>query len=199
MIAALKHPFMSPEAYLEWEPLQDDRYEYIDGEVVAMTGGTKPHNRVAANLFTALDQHLDGRCEVYIADVKVQVTANGPYHYPDVVVSCDPRDRNTDQLICHPSLIAEVLSPSTEAIDRGQKFRRYRQAQSLQEYLLIQSDQKGLDCFRKTATGLWVLQSYEADDELVLETVDLIIPVEALYRQVRFDLGFPDSPDVGVG
>jgi Uma2 family endonuclease len=186
MIASPQRQFMSPEAYLAWEPLQGDRYEYIDGEVFAMTGGTKPHNRIAGNLFTALDQHLAGRCEVYISDVKVQVTARGPYHYPDVVVSCDPRDQNTNQLICHPCLIAEVLSPSTEAMDRGEKFRRYRQAESLREYLLIQADQKGIDCFRKNEAGLWVLYSYGAEEELMLETVDLALSVEALYRQVRF-------------
>lgn len=187
MIASPQRQLMSPAAYLEWEPFQDCRYEYIDGEVFAMTGGTKPHNRIAFNLASELDQHLGGRCEVYIADVKVQVTAKGPYYYPDVVVICDPRDRNTDQLICHPCLIAEVLSPSTEAIDRGQKFRRYRQAESLQEYILLQADQKGVDCFRKNSAGLWVLQSYEAEDELLLETVGLTLPVESLYRQVRFD------------
>ncbi|NJR68909.1 MAG: Uma2 family endonuclease [Synechococcales cyanobacterium CRU_2_2] len=171
MIASFQRQYMSPEAYLAWEPLQEDRYEYIDGEVFAMTGGTKPHNRIAFNLASVLDGHLTGRCEVYISDVKVQVTARGPYHYPDVVVSCDPRDQNTNQLICHPCLIAEVLSPSTEAIDRGEKFRRYRQAESLREYLLIQADQKGLDCFRKNEAGLWVLQGYEAEDELVIETL----------------------------
>ncbi|MCU0565036.1 MAG: Uma2 family endonuclease [Oculatellaceae cyanobacterium Prado106] len=198
MIASPQRQFMSPEAYLEWEPLQECRYEYIDGEVLAMTGGTKPHNRVAANLFTALDQHLGGRCEVYIADVKVQVTAKGPYHYPDVVVSCDQRDQNTNQVICYPCLIAEVLSPSTEAIDRGKKFRQYRQAQSLQEYVLIQADQKGVDCFRKNEAGLWVMQSYEAEDELWLETVDLTLPVEALYRQVRFDEPEPNPKSLSL-
>ena len=187
MIASPQRQYMTPEAYLEWEPLQEDRYEYIDGEVFAMTGGTKPHNRIAFNLASALDNHLDGCCEVYISDVKVQVSARGPYHYPDVVVSCDQRDQNTNQVICHPCLIAEVLSPSTEAIDRGKKFRRYRQAESLREYLLIQADQKGVECFRKNEAGLWVLYSYEAEDELVLETVDLSLPIEALYRQVQFE------------
>ncbi|NJM57548.1 MAG: Uma2 family endonuclease [Synechococcales cyanobacterium RU_4_20] len=191
MIASFQRQYMSPEAYLAWEPLQEDRYEYIDGEVFAMTGGTKPHNRIAFNLASVLDGHLTGRCEVYISDVKVQVTARGPYHYPDVVVSFDPRDQNTNQLICHPCLIAEVLSPSTEAMDRGEKFRRYRQAESLREYLLVQADQKGLDCFRKSEMGLWVLQGYEAEDELVIETLGLTVPVEALYRQVRFEADVP--------
>lgn len=189
MIASPQRQYMTPEAYLAWEPLQEDRYEYIDGEVVAMTGGTKPHNRIALNLAIALDGHLAGQCEVYMSDIKVQVTARGPYHYPDVVVSCDPRDRNTNPVICHPCLVAEVLSPSTEAIDRGKKFQRYRQAESLREYWSIQADQKGLECFRKNEAGLWVLHSYGAEDELVLETVDLSLPVEALYRQVQFDSG----------
>jgi Uma2 family endonuclease len=147
---------MNPQEYLEWELTQPMRYEYIEGEVFAMTGGTKPHNRIALNLATALDSHLMERgCEVYIADVKVQVSPVGPYHYPDLVVTCDHRDSESNQFVQYPCLIVEVLSPSTEAFDRGGKFTHYRKLKTLQEYVLIQSEQVGVECFRRNEQGLW--------------------------------------------
>ncbi|MGB3694736.1 MAG: Uma2 family endonuclease [Spirulinaceae cyanobacterium] len=97
MIANFKSPDMTPQEYLEWEKRQELRYEYIDGEVFAMTGGTKPHNRIAGNLYTALDSFLAEKgCDIYIADVKVQVSPSGPYHYPNVMVTCDARDKESN-------------------------------------------------------------------------------------------------------
>lgn len=188
MVANLQLQRMSPQEYLEWELTQEIRYEYIDGEVFAMTGGTKPHNRIALNLATALDSHLAERgCEVYISDVKVQVSQAGPYHYPDIVVTCDSRDRESNLFVEHPCLIVEVLSPSTEAYDRGGKFAQYRRLDTLQEYVLIQSEQIGVECFRRNEQGLWVLYPYEAEGTLTLESVGLSLPVTALYRQVKLD------------
>lgn len=103
---------MSTEEYLEWEPYQDVRYEYINGEVLAMTGGTIPHNDIALNLYRNLYPHLRSRgCRINVSDVKVQVSSKSPYYYPDVVVSCDPQDLNARKFIQNPKLIVEVLSP----------------------------------------------------------------------------------------
>ena len=119
MVALPDRPSMSAEEYLAWEPTQEERYEYWDGEVVAMSGGTRNHNRIAFNFSKLLDDALvDRPCEVYITDVKVQVEPGQKYFYPDVVVTCDEHD-NDPQLVQFPSLIIEVLSPSTEATDRG--------------------------------------------------------------------------------
>jgi Uma2 family endonuclease len=179
---------MTSHEYLEWEPTQQIRYEYINGEVFAMTGGTKPHNRIALNLATALDSDLAQRgCEIYIADVKVQVSPAQAYHYRDLVVTCDSRDSESNQFVQYPCLIVEVLSPSTEAYDRGGKFADYRRLETLQEYVLIQSEQVGVECFRRNEQGLWVLFPYEVGDTLILESVGLSVPIAALYRQVRFD------------
>jgi Uma2 family endonuclease len=189
MVATPKFQPMTPKEYLEWEPTQELRYEYIDGEVFAMIGGTKPHNRIAGNLYKPLDDFLAEKgCEVYIADVKVQISRAGPYHYPDVVVTCDPRDRESNELVQDPCLIVEVLSPSTEAFDRGKKFTRYRQLTTLKEYVLIKSEEIGVECFRRTEQGLWLFSAYEAGDTLTLESVGFSISVEVLYRQVRFEL-----------
>lgn len=190
MVANPQFQYMSPQEYLEWEKTQELRYEYIDGEVFAMTGGTKPHNRIAFNLGSELDDFLAEKgCEFYISDVKVQVSEAGPYHYPDVVVTCDDRDKEQIDMVQYPCLIVEVLSPSTAAFDRGKKFTRYRQSTSLQEYVLIESDEIAVECFRKNDEGLWVLHSYGEGDTLTLESVGISIPVEKLYRRVRFDVG----------
>ncbi|AFY99618.1 Uma2 family endonuclease [Calothrix sp. PCC 6303] len=189
MVANPQFSYMSPQEYLEWEKTQELRHEYIDGEVFAMTGGTKPHNRIAGNLFTKLDDFLAEKgCEVYISDVKVQVSESGPYHYPDVVVTCDQRDKESIDVVQYPCLIVEVLSPSTAAFDRGKKFTCYRQSSTLKEYVLIESDEIAVECFRRNEQGLWVLHTYSEEDNLDLESVGISIAVKKLYRQVRFDV-----------
>ena len=188
MIAQIKSYQMTPEEYLEWEPTQEDRYEYVDGDVYVKTGGTKPHNRIALNLVTALDGYLqDKGCEIYMADVKVQASPTSAYHYPDLVVTCDRRDQNSNQFVQYPCLIIEVLSPSTEAYDRGSKFARYRKLETLQEYVLINSTAIGVECFRRNAEGFWILHPYEAGDTATFESIGFSVAIDTLYRQVRFD------------
>ncbi|MGB7441307.1 MAG: Uma2 family endonuclease, partial [Coleofasciculaceae cyanobacterium] len=127
MVANLKSPYFTPEEYLEWEEQQELKYEYIDGEVFAMTGGTIAHGTIALNLASSLKNHLRGdSCRAFVFDVKVGVSQKGPFHYPDVMVSCDRQDKDALKVIYYPCLIAEVLSPSTEGFDRGRKFANYR-------------------------------------------------------------------------
>ncbi len=187
MVALPDRILMSAEEYLVWEPTQEQRYEYWDGEVVAMSGGTRNHNRVSFNFSKLLDDALaDRSCEVYIVDVKVQVEPGQKYFYPDVVVTCDERDTDP-QLIQFPYLIIEVLSPSTEAVDRGKKFAKYRQFPTLQEYVLVQVEQLGVEVFRRNEQGKWVLYEYNLDEILRLESVDVEIAIADLYRQVQFE------------
>ncbi|MEH1937801.1 MAG: Uma2 family endonuclease [Nostoc sp.] len=194
MVALPDHILMSAESYLVWEPTQEQRYEYWDGEVVAMSGGTRNHNRISLNFSKLLDDALaDRSCEVYIVDVKVQVEPGHKYFYPDVVVTCDERDRNP-QLVQFPCLIIEVLSPSTEAADRGKKFAKYRQSPTLQEYILVQVAQPVVEVFRRNEQGKWVLSEYNLNEILRLESVDVEIAMSAtgdayahLYRQVQFE------------
>jgi Uma2 family endonuclease len=187
MVALPDRLFMSAAEYLNWEPTQEDRYEYWDGEVVAMSGGTRNHNRISGNWFKLLDDALINRdCEVYIADVKVQVEPGRKYFYPDVVVTCDKGDDDA-QIVQSPCLIIEVLSPSTEAIDRGAKFARYRQFISFQEYVLVQVDRPKVEVFRRNDRNQWVLSEYDLDDRLLLESIGVEIAITDLYRQVQFD------------
>jgi Uma2 family endonuclease len=186
MVALSDRILMTAEAYLDWESAQEERHEYWDGEVVAMTGGTRNHNRVSGNCFKLLDDALADRpCEVYIVDIKVQVEPGRKFFYPDVVVTCDERE-DDPQLIKFPCLIIEVLSPSTEAIDRGIKFAHYRKFTALQEYVLVQVDQPAVEVFRRNEQGKWVLSEYAWNDRLQLESLNVEIAIADLYRQVEF-------------
>ncbi|MCY7283996.1 MAG: Uma2 family endonuclease [Cyanobacteria bacterium CAN_BIN43] len=192
MIANLSTPKMTPQEYLDWEEQQPLRYEYFDGEVVAMTGGTIPHNQVAVNLASLLKNHLRGKgCKILTSDAKVKLSDNGPYCYADVSVTCDERDRHARQFIRYPSLIVEVLSPSTEAFDRGKKFRKYRRIQTLKEYALIDPDRMSLECYRINERGNWELFHYFVEDtedcEVFLASIDLRFSLAALYEDVEFD------------
>ena len=187
MIASPDQNYMTPQEYLEWEERQEFKYEYINGEVFAMTGGTIPHNDIAVNLTTALKNHLRGTgCKVSMADAKVGVSDKGPFHYPDVMVSCDERDRQAIKFIQYPCLIVEVLSPGTEAYDRGGKFTHYRRIQTLREYVLIDAEKIGLECFRLNDRGIWELHPYAEGDEVHLTSVDFHFPMSLVYEDVQF-------------
>nr|RNJ65346.1 MAG: Uma2 family endonuclease [Leptolyngbya sp. IPPAS B-1204] len=188
MIAHPQPQFMTPQEYLDWEEQQPLKYEYINGEVLAMTGGTIPHNDIALNLASALKNHLRGKgCKVQMADVKVGVSQNGPFYYPDVMVSCDPRDQRAQRVIYHPCLIVEVLSPSTEAFDRGKKFRHYRQIETLKEYVLIDADRMNVECYRINEKGKWELTAYSPEaSEVELTSIDFACPITLLYEDVVF-------------
>jgi Uma2 family endonuclease len=186
MVALPDRLLMSYEEYQAWESTQEIRHEYFNGEVIAMAGGTRNHNRVSFNFSKILDNALvDRQCEVYIADVKVQIEPSRKYFYPDVVVTCDQRDRDP-QLVMFPCLIIEVLSPSTEAYNRGFKFSQYRQLDSLQEYVLAQAEQPVVEIFQREQNGKWLFSEYGLGDRLFLKSLNLEILVDDLYKQVQF-------------
>ena len=151
MIAVPNNSKLSPDEYFEWEAKQEICYEYINGDVFAMAGGTIAHSMVAANLISLLRPHLRKKnCRVLGSDAKVGISPSGEFFYPDLLVTCDDRDRNSAKAVFYPKLIVEVLSPSTEAYNRGGKFARYRQLSSLSEYVLVGSESVGVDAFRLT-------------------------------------------------
>ena len=159
-----KQNWISPEDYLAGEMVSDMKHEYIDGEVHAMTGGTLPHNDISVNLTSLLRAFLRGKgCKVNLSDAKVKVSEQGPDFYPDVVVSCDERDRRAIEAISYPKLIVEVLSPTTAAFDRGDKFRFYRHIPTRQEYVLIDAEKVSIDRYYKTNAGKWELTAYPED------------------------------------
>ncbi len=201
MFASLEIPQMSPQEYLAWEEQQPLKHEYIDGEVFAMAGGTLPHNAIAVNLTTALKPHLRSKgCRVFMADVKVGVSEKGSFHYPDVMVTCDERDKKAKRIVRFPCLIVEVLSPSTEGYDRGKKFTRYRRIETLKEYVLIDTEQMSVECHRRNENNKWELTHYLIDEttpagiepEIHFTSVDFKCPISLLYEDV--DLS-PDSEE----
>ncbi|GAA6623775.1 Uma2 family endonuclease [Scytonema sp. NUACC26] len=172
MVAITQQPQkLTVEEYLEWEQSQDVRYEYANGEVFAMTLGTIPHNDIALNLYRALYPHLRSRgCRVNVSDVKVQVSQESQYYYPDAIVSCDPRDLNARKFIQFPKLIVEVLSPDT----------------TLQEYILIDSEKISVERYSRGEGRMWLYYPYTAGDIITLSSIEFECPIELLYEGVVF-------------
>ncbi|MBD2512587.1 Uma2 family endonuclease [Nostoc muscorum FACHB-395] len=181
-------PKMTIEEYFAWELQQELRYEYVNGEVFAMTGGTIPHNDIALNFYRALYPHLRARgCRVNVSDVKVQVTPQSPYYYPDVIVSCDPQDLNARKFIQNPKIIAEVLSPSTSEKDRGEKFTNYLKIPSLQEYLLIDSEKISVERYSRGKGKMWLYYPYTEGDMITLSSIEFELAIALLYEDVIFE------------
>ena len=171
--------------YLAWEAAQLDRHEYIDGEVFAMAGAEDRHVTVAMNLAFALRQHLAGTlCRTFMSDMRLHGAAANSYFYPDVLVTCSALDLASPLVKTEPKLIAEVLSPSTAAYDRGLKFSHYRSLASLQEYVLIDLDTRSTDCYRKGADGLWVLHPFARGVPVSLASVALELTAAQLFAEV---------------
>ena len=191
MVAAREYlPRFTPEEYFVWEERQLERHEYINGEVYAMSGGTVIHSQIASNFNRLLGNHLRGSgCKTLNSDCRVNVLGMDKYVYPDTSVTCDERDKTTTQYITHPCLIVEVLSPSTEAYDRGNKFKMYRRNPSLQEYVLVSTDVIEIELFRKIDTEDWRIINYQAGDSMELKSVNLTFLIDEIYE----DIVFPDQ------
>lgn len=178
-------PTFTADDYLAWEVTQAERHDYLDGEVFAMAGAEDRHVTVCLNVAMALRQHLRGTpCRTFMADMKLQAEADSSYFYPDVLVTCSAADAESRQLKREPTLIVEVLSPGTEAYDRGEKFRRYRQIASLREYALVDIDRRQVDVFRQQPDGLWALHPFAPGAGMALASVDLVIDDATLFAEV---------------
>lgn len=185
MVASHYPIYLSPEQYLALEAESHIKHEYIDGEVYAMAGASDAHVTIAGNIFTALRAHLRGSgCRVYIADMKARIKSINRYFYPDVMVTCDERDKKSDNYKRFPKLIIEVLSESTEAFDRGDKFADYQKIETLTEYVLVNTKKQRIDTFRRTEEGLWMLQSYEISEAFELKSVGFTGTMEMVYEDV---------------
>ena len=178
----------TPEEYFAWEEQQLERHEYMDGEVYAMSGGTIDHGSIALNFGSLLKVHMRGRgCKTLNSDCRVSIVGSTKYVYPDLSVTCDDRDKTTAQYITYPCLIIEVLSPSTEAYDRGNKFKMYRQNPSLQEYVLVSTDAVEIELFRKIDGDNWKIINYQVGDIIELKSVNLTVPIEQIYEDIIFE------------
>jgi Uma2 family endonuclease len=179
----------TPQEYLAQERQAAYKSEYIAGQIVAMSGASRVHNRITMNLARVLDtQTLDGPCETYGSDQRVKVSASGMYTYPDFTVVCSQpqfEDGHVDTLL-NPTLIIEVLSPSTEAYDRGAKFGYYRQLPSLQEYLLIAQDQMLIEHYVRAEDAWRYTATTDPAAVVRLLAIGCELPVAEVYRRVSF-------------
>ncbi|NEO88207.1 MAG: Uma2 family endonuclease [Spirulina sp. SIO3F2] len=184
MIAAQNPPpRFTPEEYFTWEEQQLEKHEYIDGQIYAMSGGSINHGRIAIRFTAMFDAHLDGsNCIPGNSDIKVKIAETHNYTYPDASVTCDERDKTNSNYINCPCLIVEVLSKSTEAYDRGGKFRLYRQNLALRDYLLVSATKIEMDLYHKTDQGQWLLFNYQPGDIVELKSINLSFPIEQVYR-----------------
>jgi Uma2 family endonuclease len=195
MIATISSPSLSPTEYLEWELTQEGRYEYEYGEVIEVTGGKLENNEIALNLIVLLRSHLRGKgCRILGGDAKLMTIPSNVYYFPDVVVSCDSRDRYASDFLQYPCLIAEVLSPATESRDRGIKLRNYLKIDSLREYMLINSDSPCIDFYRRSnGAEIWEYLTINSSDltvsnpDVQLSSIDLNLPLSLIYENVDFE------------
>lgn len=189
MVADPPRLFMSVEEYLELDRNSlDARYEFIDGVVTMLAGGTADHSSICVNVVSQLHGALRGNpCQVFNSDLRVSISTTR-FVYPDISVSCDPRDQeqgNSD-IIHYPRVVIEVLSSSTEAYDRGRKFGYYRVCLTLQEYVLVDSQRQAIDLYRRQTENLWTFHPFGPDDEVALKSINVRFPLASLYEDVTF-------------
>ncbi|WP_017663045.1 Uma2 family endonuclease [Baaleninema simplex] len=175
--------YIDPKEYLEIERQSQIRHEYRRGLVYAMAGGTDNHDRITFNFLKFIDDRFSDptNSRFYSGNVKVNYQDEF-YYYPDAFVTCDLRDRSDRYIKRYPKLIAEILSPSTQAFDLGEKFNDYRKLDSLEEYVLISQESQCVECRRRTSENTWETVVYKAGDRVFLKSLDLEFAIADLYR-----------------
>ncbi len=186
--AALKTRF-TPAEYLSLERKADFKSEYFDGFITAMAGASPEHNLIAVNLTGEIRSQLKNRpCRVFMSDMRVLVNRTGLYTYPDVVAVCgEPlfQDDKRDTLV-NPTMIVEVLSPSTESYDRGAKFAHYRRLETLHEYVLVAQDEMRVERYTRRGDD-WLLTEFtKPGDSLRLASIDFAVPLSEIYAKITF-------------
>ncbi len=198
-MSSLAQSRYTPEHYLTLERQAKHRSEFINGYIFAMAGASRQHNLIAGNIFGELRNQLRGRpCEAYINDMRVKISATGLYTYPDVAALCgEPlfEDLQGDSLL-NPSVIVEVLSDSTEAYDRGEKFAHYRRLESLRDYILIAQDKVRVEHFVRQGSN-WVLsEASSLNSKISVASIDCEVVLQDIYERVQFP-NTEDQPPLG--
>lgn len=192
MAQALKQEAVSFEDYLAGERDVEVRSEYVAGAIYAMAGASNTHNTISMSLSALIENSLDSSCRVWQSDMKVILQNKGNHYsyYPDIMAACD--FANDDPYHCtHPILIVEILSPSTERTDLHEKFQNYTSIPSLIEYVIVSQDVPLVRLFRRNTA--WEQEIYKANDTFRLESVNLDVPVQHIYRRVRKEVGLDTS------
>ena len=187
---ALAKTYMTPEEYLKFERASEEKHEYYAGEIFAMSGASKNHNRITGSTSAALYAQLHQRpCDIFSSDMRVKIHSTGLYTYPDISIVCgEPEFEDSEvDILLNPNVIIEVLSPSTEAYDRGKKFHHYQTIPSLQEYLLIAQDSIHVDHYVSRGNE-WVLSNAKTLDSVItLPSIDCTLRLSNVYEKITFD------------
>ena len=196
-MAAQPQPRLTPEQYLELERAAEFRHEYYNGRMCAMAGASYRHTKIIGNIAAALHDLFRGRpCDVLTTDLRTCVSPDGLYTYPDIVVVCgEPRflDTQADTLL-NTVVIVEVLSPSTEAYDRGLKFAQYRKLESLQEYVLVSQAEPRVEVYRRQTGNEWLLsESIGLDAACTFRSIDCSVSLADVYDKATFEEPGPPS------
>src|ERR1700722_4745315 len=181
---------VTEEEYLALDRAAEVRSEFLDGEMWAMSGGSMQHSQLGMNLSGLLyNALLEGDCQAFTPDFRVRVAPGRMYAYPDITVVCGKpllADNQQDTLL-NPTVIFEILSPSTEKYDRGVKFQFYRAIQSLRDYVLVSQDRVLIEKYTRTEAGTWTLRDYQRlEDAFTIESIDTRLPVGPIYHRVEF-------------
>ena len=191
--ARQEHPMSVAEYFALENANIDVRYEYLDGQIFMMSGGSVNHAAISANIIAFLLQALrEASCLVLTSDARVKLN-DARYVYPDVTVKCGSQLQNEAQHVTEPTVVVEVLSPGTEAYDRGRKLRDYRTCPSLMSIILVAQDQAAIDVYRRQSADIWTVQTYGITENIVLESLNVQIPVAEVYRRITFVADEVDS------
>lgn len=183
--ALLKKTTITPKQYLEGEKQTPAKHEYVNGSIYAMGGASDKHGIISLNLASALSTNLPDSCEVFISDMKLHTQKDGDqcFYYPDILVSCDQYDNNKYYRE-KPILIVEVLSPSTERIDRTEKRERYQLIPELQEYVLIAQEYPKIEIYRRS--NAWRCEEYFIEHSFQLDSINMEFQVTDIYRRIKY-------------
>jgi Uma2 family endonuclease len=186
------------DEYLEWEKASQEKHEFYKGEVfpmgghgelLAMSGAGKRHNKIFTNFFGELFSKLKGKaCQPFGPDLRIYIPENSLFTYPDITIVCDDLISSVidEDSIVQPTVIIEILSPSTKNYDRGEKFKLYRDIPTLKEYILVDSLSINIEAFRINAGGFWELEEYKSvSDEIKLNSIDIALAVADIYVGVN--------------
>lgn len=189
-MSAIPQTKLTPAEYLKFERKSEERHEYFDGEIFAMLGAKRNHNKIVGNLSGLIWQYLKGKdCEFYPTNMRVFIPETGLYTYPDLVVACGEPQFQDDvfDTLLNPVLIIEVLSETTEGYDRGKKFQHYRSIESLQEYVLIAQDEARIEKYVKNGDGFWFFtEAVGLDSKIEFSSIECRIALEEVYDKINF-------------
>lgn len=176
------------QEYFVWEEKQSERYEFYGGEVFCRVGGTLNHNEIALNVAIFLRNLVRAKgCRVFSENVKLEVIPEEYYAYPDVMLTCDAMDVKAELLVKNPSLLVEVLSPSSEAYDLGGKWQLYQRIKSLQVYMAVRQDKVGVHVYQRSSETQWLYEYFScAEEKIVLSWLGIEVPLTTIYENISF-------------